>query len=165
MVAGYTIDNNQTARALIYATKRNCTVLVLADYQQMYHGKSTSQGMVVQTLLQEGVEVRTYRPPRGGMNAAFHTKMMVVRDWIAMIGSANWTYNSMELCVETSVLTRARDAVENAQRTFDRYWAMSVPVDAAKLKEGSEYSRNRTKVYGGVSAEGPFFFGESGSCG
>ena len=148
MIAAYTFDHNLVAKALIDAvSERQCSVQILADQGQMYEGRSTSQGLIIETMMNRGVEVRTYRPQKGGCNACFHMKSMTIENALVLSGSANWTYNSMELCAEASTLTRAHEAVSDAVTTFKYYWAMSAQVDVTRLKEPTDFSRNRNRKF------------------
>ena len=129
----YTFDNIKVAKLLVELAQRGNVVNLLCDAQTMGYGRS-SQHSVVRVLVNANVNVRTYRPPKGGQNAALHSKMLVVRGWLAITGSANWTFNSWDLCVETSMMTRSSTCVKHAEDVFDFYWARGELVLAESLR-------------------------------
>merc|ERR1712216_896937 len=100
----------------------------------MYHGPSVGQGDVVRSLIRGKVQVYTFKPDKGGRNAAFHGKTLIVRNALAIVGSANFTHNSHEHCYEDCILVREAEAVRAREARFDVLWAQGAQVDVLKLR-------------------------------
>jgi len=143
MVMAFTIDHGMIVRALITAKDRGCGVRVLCDHKSMYYGASSSQGVAVNALLRYGIEVMTYRPPKGGRNASLHAKMVIVSKKVLIMGSANFTHNSLDSCVEADVCTKHLGTLEEMEKLFLEYYASSSHVIPEQLKQGTEWSKKR----------------------
>jgi hypothetical protein len=141
-IMAFNLDHGLIVRALIAARGRGCEIRILCDWKSMYHGASSSQGVAVRALLYNQIDVRTYRPV-GGRNASLHCKMLVVRGKVVVLGSANFTHNSLDHCVETSICTKHLHTVEEMERLFLEYFASSCVIDVSLLKPGTEWSKKR----------------------
>jgi phosphatidylserine/phosphatidylglycerophosphate/cardiolipin synthase-like enzyme len=112
-ILAYTFDLLVLVWALVGAKRRGVAVVVILDRQQMTTGASKKQKEAVKHLLDGDVPVYTFKPQNGGgFTAAQHAKVIVADEAVAILGSANFSYNSMEWCTEANVTTSGREVIE-----------------------------------------------------
>ena len=143
MVMAFTMDHGLVVRALVAAQARGCTIRVLCDHKAMYGGASTSQRDAICALLNCGIEVMTYRLPKGGKNASLHAKMLIVSKKVMILGSANFTHNSLDSCVEAGVCTRHLGTLEEMERFFLEIYASGSRVIPDQLQSGPEWFKKK----------------------
>ena len=139
-IAAYTFDHSEVVVQLwAAASEREVKVRLLVDHKNTYHGRCKNQSKSMLVLMsEEGVSVRTYKPAKGGWNAALHMKMMVLKERVCVLGSANWTHNSHENCEEAALITRDKKVVTNAQLEFDVLWSQSEAMNLHALVAADE---------------------------
>ena len=129
----YTFDYRPLAVQLQNMGK---SVRIITDMQQLYHGASAGAGEVANALMSYGVQLRIHRGgDRGSRNSTMHMKMVIFGGAAVMLGSANFTHNSLDgNSVETAIITRSVAVVRANSELFERLWKESEAVDPGKLK-------------------------------
>jgi phosphatidylserine/phosphatidylglycerophosphate/cardiolipin synthase-like enzyme len=72
-----------------------------------------------------------------------HSKVLLVEEAILMLGSANFTHNSLEYCVEHSVITRDIESVQTMSSRFNQLWAEGVRLNEDELRADSKHGAER----------------------
>ena len=98
-----TLDHHKKAQAFVRAIKkRKSDLRAIVDENQLYKGPTASMGEIITILAQWGAQIRTFKPPKGGMNAMMHRKLFLARDarfpeeMTTIIRSAKWTHNNLD---------------------------------------------------------------------
>ena len=94
-----------------------------------------NQRASVRGLLEWRADIRTYRPESASRNALLHEKTILVDRAVYLLGSANFTRNSLENSVEASLVTRVESVVRRAGQHFDGLWGMSTPLTWESQRE------------------------------
>ena len=159
-VIAYVFDHYKLVAAMIQAMKRGARISIMVDHKMAYFSNSAGQGEALSLLLACKADVSTYQPRKGGRNASVHGKVMVRKNVCVMLGSANFTYNSIEHCVESCVYTRAKNVVVDNTSLFTYYHASAAQYDptraklaspAAKIKQQAAFREaNLTEELAGV---------------
>ena len=108
-------------------------------------------------MVQAGIEVYVFKPAKGGRNAAMHSKTLLIRGACVIVGSANFTHNSHDCCIEDCLLSRSAVSVQLRESRFDEMWAQAARVDTSRLKPGTSHSKKKIEAfleaYGSEDAE------------
>ena len=124
----YGIDKAEIVNALIEASKVQ-RVEILGDWKTMYYGASAQQKPMVRAMLEAKIDIRTYKPDKGGRNAAYHNKYMYCIEGALLTGSSNFTHNSLEnYCVEAGIFTRSKETLEDYNKLFLYYQAQGAAI-------------------------------------
>ncbi len=104
-------DEYQLVLDLINAHKRGVKVLVIFDQNVKFWEKGKKRDIIERKseyaydlLLHAGVPVFY-----DSKNRVTHSKVMVVDEYITIVGSANWTYGALRKNHEASVMIKSRD--------------------------------------------------------
>ena len=62
------------------------------------------------------------------------------------MGSANFSHNSLDHCVEVCLCTKHIGTLEEMERLFMKYHASSCEVDVRQLRKSTGWSRNRSSL-------------------
>ncbi len=112
--------SNILIHELILAKKRGVDVKVLLDVSEWnlkLTEKNTSAGKI---LSKGGVTVRYDSPKK-----TTHTKLVIIDDSFAILGSNNWTYYSLTQNRELAVLISYPPAIEELNAYFNELWEES----------------------------------------
>ena len=105
---------------------------MLIDDTTMKIPSCSQQWATVSRLLRLGAEVRTAKGrPQKGKGPGFvihHVKGIVVDRKVLMMGSCNFTHDSLTFCEETCTLFRTQTEVEKFLRRFAELWGTASPV-------------------------------------
>ena len=102
----------------LYAlAKSNIRIRVLLNIMDKRTGPSKVNVRTAQSLKKHGLEVR-YLPD----NRCQHSKMLLVDKCVGIIGSHNWTPQSMAYNFETSIAIFHPGYIIPAQKAFDQIW-------------------------------------------
>ena len=129
----YTLDYRPLA---VHLQSMGKSARIITDMQQLYHGASVGAGEVANALMSYGVRLRVHRGgDRGSRNSTMHMKMIIFGGAAVMLGSANFTHNSLDgNSVETAIITRSVAVVKANSELFESLWKESEAVDPGKLK-------------------------------
>ena len=105
---------NDLIIALIDAARRGVKVSVILENTISYNDKTLS------FLLSHGVNA-TF-DPRG---VRTHSKLVIVDEYIVLIGSHNWTESALKYNHETSMLIISRSLAEEEIKYFNELWSAS----------------------------------------
>ena len=130
----YLYDEQFIAVAVINALKRGVTGRMVLDKQKMRRPASWRQPEQVALAIENGLEVRLHQPDPSSLFSAQHEKSVIVDEAIVLVGSANWTRNSMEHCEESVISTRAADVVAQASVHFEQLWLVAEPFSAEEAR-------------------------------
>ncbi len=104
-------DEYQLVIDLINAHKRGVEVLVVFDQNVKFWEKGKKRDIIERRseyaynlLLRAGVPVFY-----DSKNRVTHSKVMVIDEYITIVGSANWTYGALRKNHEASVMIKSRD--------------------------------------------------------
>ncbi len=104
-------DEYQLVLDLINAHKRGVKVLVIFDQNVKFWEKGKKQDIIERKseyaydlLLHAGVPVFY-----DSTNRVTHSKVMVIDEYITIVGSTNWTYGALRKNHEASVMIKSRD--------------------------------------------------------
>lgn len=117
------IDGNPAPEALIDAllqTPSGCTVRVILDRDDVgdpYKSRLINRALY-DRLKQAGVEVKLDEA-----DELLHSKVLIVDDKSAIVGSHNWTRSGFNSTHELSVLAHQPDLAQAYQQRFDALWA------------------------------------------
>jgi len=120
----YQCEEHHLVNALIAAVRRKpdaVVVRLVLDKRMMLNPSAKGQPKQVATMIEHGVQVRIRQPGTKGF-ALQHEKVVTVDDAIGVVGSANWTHNSMENCEESVISTRSQEVVRQMRAHFERVW-------------------------------------------
>jgi len=76
-----------------------------------------------------------------GESPYVHSKVALIDDEVAFIGSSNWTYRSMQFDAEVSAIIQSPDFVRDTRRELFEHWGM--PTDLAEWRETTEENLGR----------------------
>ncbi|MFP2907161.1 phospholipase D-like domain-containing protein [Pyxidicoccus sp. 3LFB2] len=71
-----------------------------------------------------------------GQSPYVHSKVALIDDKVAFIGSSNWTYRSMQFDAEVSAVIQDPTFVQETREELFKHWGM--PVDLAEWRETAE---------------------------
>jgi phosphatidylserine/phosphatidylglycerophosphate/cardiolipin synthase-like enzyme len=77
-------------------------------------------------LRKRNVKIRSYV---NELNEQMHTKSVVIDAKKVIVGSHNWTPNSFNNNIETSIVVNAADAALYMTNSFNKLWAKSIEYD------------------------------------
>jgi phosphatidylserine/phosphatidylglycerophosphate/cardiolipin synthase-like enzyme len=141
---GYTFDMLVLVWRLVDARKRGVTVIVVLDKGQMLTGASKRQKEAIKNLLANDVLVYMSKPPQGGgFTAVQHAKVLVADEAVAILGSANFTHNSMEWCTEANVTTRGKEVVDGLMTQFRERRDAAEELMMPRLEELIRHETNK----------------------
>ena len=101
---------------------------VLIDEGQYRKPSCRNQAQSIDSLLEWGVEFRSFNPGRGGYSV-MHAKSWVVDGATAIVGSPNFTVNGMENSEEVLTIVRSEDYISDCLEWFERLWGIAGVVD------------------------------------
>ncbi len=115
-------DEYQLVLDLINAHKRGVKVLVIFDQNVKFWEKGKKRNIIERKseyaydlLLHAGVPVFY-----DSKNRVTHSKVMVVDEYITIVGSANWTYGALRKNHEASVMIKSRDVALAFERKLKK---------------------------------------------
>ena len=115
-------DEYQLVLDLINAHKRGVKVLVIFDQNVKFWEKGKKRDIIERKseyaydlLLHAGVPVFY-----DSKNRVTHSKVMVVDEYITIVGSANWTYGALRKNHEASVMIKSRDVALAFERKLKK---------------------------------------------
>jgi phosphatidylserine/phosphatidylglycerophosphate/cardiolipin synthase-like enzyme len=115
-------DEYQLVLDLINAHKRGVKVLVIFDQNVKFWEKGKKRDIIERRseyaydlLLRAGVPV--YYDSK---NRVTHSKVMVIDEYITIVGSANWTYGALRKNHEASVMIKSRDVALAFERKLKK---------------------------------------------
>jgi cardiolipin synthase len=115
-------DEYQPVLDLINAHKRGVKVLVIFDQNVKFWEKGKKRDIIERKseyaydlLLHAGVPVFY-----DSKNRVTHSKVMVVDEYITIVGSANWTYGALRKNHEASVMIKSRDVALAFERKLKK---------------------------------------------
>ena len=115
-------DEYQLVLDLINAHKRGVKVLVIFDQNVKFWEKGKKRDIIERRseyaydlLLRAGVPV--YYDSKSRVT---HSKVMVVDEYITIVGSANWTYGALRKNHEASVMIKSRDVALAFERKLKK---------------------------------------------
>ena len=131
----YQCEEHHIVAALVDVVRREAepvAVRLVLDKKMMANPSAKGQPNQVGALIEHGVEVRVRHPKPARLFSAQHEKSVLIDDALAVVGSANWTHNSMENCEESVISTRARNVVQAARQHFEDMWSVAEPYTCAQ---------------------------------
>ncbi len=115
-------DEYQLVLDLIAAHKRGVNVLVIFDQNIMFWAKGRKRGEIERKseyaydlLAKNGVPVFY-----DGERQVTHSKVLVIDEYITIIGSNNWTYSALRKNHEASVLIKSESVARSFARKLER---------------------------------------------
>jgi cardiolipin synthase len=136
----YFIPPHELEAALIAARLRGVRVEVLLPGTIDHRFVHWAARAMVGDLVRRGVELR-YQP------APFvHTKLMLIDDGLAIVGSANLDPRSLRLNFELDLAVYDRDFSHALHEMFDRDWRQSRPLTATMLARDPLWRRLRDNL-------------------
>lgn len=117
----YSLTDDDVAKALIRAAKRNVDVRVVMDKSQS-GGKSSLDEMLIAGLGATKVELRS-----GKGRGIMHEKMAVYDGLTVTLGSYNWTDGARDLNWENLILLRDAQLAAKCETEFQRVWSSPPP--------------------------------------
>ncbi|MEI7037849.1 phospholipase D-like domain-containing protein [Fulvimonas yonginensis] len=127
--ASYFVPDEPARRALLAALRRGVQVRILVEGD---HVDGHAVGYASRTYWGEfiaaGAKIYRYGP------SLFHSKLMVVDDYLTIAGSANFDYRSFHLNDEANILVYDGGFARHMTGVFDRDLAVSVPVSLQQLR-------------------------------
>lgn len=112
--------SNILIQDLIEAEKRGVNVRVILDVSDWNPEITKTNKRTGRILSEGGVKVRYDSPER-----TTHTKLVLVDDSLAILGSNNWTYYSLTKNKELAALITDPPAITELSLYFDKLWAES----------------------------------------
>lgn len=111
--------------ALVDAKSRGVAVQVLLDHDRP--GDALISGEVNEkaalSLARSGVEVR-----KDSIKKLLHSKVVLIDSRALLVGSHNWTRQSLLALGEVAVMIEGRAVADSADAEFQRRWASSTPL-------------------------------------
>jgi len=105
--------NSIILRDLIEARKRGVEVVVVLDASNWNKDNTIKNRMFADSLKKAGVEV--YYDP---VDVTTHDKLIIVDDYITIVGSTNWSYYALERNNEASVLIKSEQVAKEFEKHF-----------------------------------------------
>ena len=66
-----------------------------------------------------------------------HSKVLLIEKTVLMMGSANFTHNSLENCIEHCLITRDIESIKRVETRFSRLWAQGAALEDGLIKADS----------------------------
>lgn len=106
---------NRLCQDLIQAHKRGVKIEIVLEYSSAERGKFITEinQKAFEFLSKEGIEVRFDDPKR-----VTHTKLVIIDDYITVLGSHNWTYTAFHRNNESSILIKSRKVAQKFLKYF-----------------------------------------------
>lgn len=114
---------NQLLVTLVRSAEKGIKVQVLLDCILPLKGRSANNVFVAQWLARRGVEVRSLR-----RNVCQHSKVVLVDGEHGIVGSHNWTVNSLSRNSECSVYFTDVGVVRDAETVFSRLFSSASSI-------------------------------------
>ncbi len=106
---------NRALNELIRAHERGVKVDCILEYSHKKNYLIRGNLKAKEMLQDAGINVRLNSP-----NKVMHTKLIVIDDYISILGSHNWTFTAFEENKESSVIIKSSKAAEQFIRYFKR---------------------------------------------
>ena len=108
---------------------------LLFDEGQMRTPSCRAQFVKVRLLLDAGVPVRMLKVTGRGRYACLHSKTALVDGKTLLVGSANFSHNSLENNWETLAVVRTKSAPADFKAAFESLWNQGAVVDRERLED------------------------------
>jgi cardiolipin hydrolase len=114
----FTISDDQISRAILRAMNKGTQIRIITD-----NDKAADQGSDIQTLYDEGIEVKTDQS-----EFHMHHKFLIADGETVLTGSYNWTRNAAEYNEENIICITSTEVAVRFQKEFDVLWEKSVDL-------------------------------------
>jgi len=121
--------NSVLLQDLIQAQKRGVKVKVILDASDWNRSNTQKNVAFADTLRSAGVEV-FFDPP----DVTSHDKLIIVDNYVVVVGSTNWSYYALERNNEASVLIRSREVAQAYKRHFEDVLRLSTVEPPSYLR-------------------------------
>ena len=107
------------------------SVRILVDASQAQKPSSAGQKRMMIQMSAWGAQIKTATGRGTTRSELLHEKSWLIDEAVVVVGSANATYNSMELCREIMLTITDPEVVALQATHFDELWAASSDVESA----------------------------------
>ena len=118
---------------LLVAAKQNVTVRVLLNTASPAVRLRQQNRIAAQWMKDHGIQVRHLVA-----NRCNHAKFIIVDDSFAVVGSHNWSYDSLRRNHEASIGTDDPYVIEQLHKNFDHLWASSAAFSPLKSQTANK---------------------------
>ncbi|MFZ5637773.1 MAG: phospholipase D-like domain-containing protein [Pseudomonadota bacterium] len=121
-------DVRAVATALSHAAWRGVDVRIVLSRFVSDRAALEPNRVFARWLAPRGVGLRLYAPRTGSSRRDMHSKIVIVDDEWAVLGSHNWTVGAFGANHEMSVAVRSADVAARLRSTFEGLWATAEPA-------------------------------------
>lgn len=95
------------------------TALILASKRGVLVRALTNTHEAVSALQHQAIDVHIWENPR-----TLHTKLILIDNYVAILGSHNLTMNALELNQEVSIVVEDKGAIAKLKNYWDQLWPL-----------------------------------------
>ena len=121
--------NSRMLEELAKARERGVEVVIILDASDWNQNNTRRNQQFAEELKKRGVEDVYYDPP----DVTSHDKLILIDDYITIVGSTNWSYYALERNNEASVLIKSREVTQAFEKHFQEVLRLSTKEMPVKL--------------------------------
>jgi cardiolipin synthase len=146
--ASYFVPDEPARRALLAALARGVSVCIIVEGDHVDgHMVSDASRTYWGPFLAAGARIYRYGP------SLFHSKLMIVDDYLTVAGSANFDSRSFHLNDEANIVVYDRRFAGHMEEVFDRDIDASAPVSLQRLRERPWSQRLTDQFWAGFASQ------------